>query len=88
MQECKITFGRLLWSARRYHRLSQCEFCQIITSKYGSLDRYQLSKIENDRLEIQSIDYDWLIPAIAELFAVDVEWLEQIRSQTEPEPLD
>lgn len=58
------------------------------TSAITMIDHYQLSKIENDHLEIRSIDYDWLIPIIANLFQLDFEWLEQIRSQTEPHQLD
>lgn len=53
-----------------------------------SIDYCELSKIENDRLEIQSTEYDWLIPILAEIFNVNVEWLEQIRQQTSVESLD
>jgi transcriptional regulator with XRE-family HTH domain len=87
MQQCKITFGRFLKNARQEREFSQRDLCTII-SKYHPLDPYQLSKIENDRIEIPSIDYGWLIPIIADLFDADIEWLEQIRSQTEPQPLD
>jgi hypothetical protein len=89
MQECKITFGRLLWGVRRNRRFSQGDLCKIISNEYNhSIDCYELSKIENDRLEIRSIEYNWLIPIIAEIFNINVEWLEQIRQQTEPQPLD
>lgn len=88
MQECKITFGRLLWNARRNRKISQRALCKLISNEYNqSIDYYELSKIENDQLEIQ-IEYDWLIPVIAEIFNLNVEWLEQIRQQTEPQPLD
>ena len=87
--QCKITFGRLLWNARRSRRISQRDFCWLIANEYGYLlSHYELSKIENDQLEIQSIEYDRLLPIIAEIFNVNVEWLEQIRQQTEPQPLD
>ena len=96
MQECKLTFGRLLWNARRNRRISQRDLCKIISNEYNhSIDCYDLSKIENDQLEVQSMafrpasyEYNWLIPIIAEIFNVNVEWLEQIRQQTEPQPLD
>ncbi len=89
MQECKIKFGRLLWNARRNRRISQRDLCKIISNEYNhSINCYELSKIENDQLEIQSIEYNWLIPVIAEIFNINVEWLEQIRQQTEPQPLD
>ena len=89
MQECKIKFGRLLWNARRNRRISQRDLCKIISNEYNhSIDCYELSKIENDQLEVQSIEYNWLIPIIAEIFNINVEWLEQIRQQTEPQPLD
>ena len=35
-----------------------------------------------------SYEYDWFFVVIAEIFNVNVEWLEQIRQQTEPQPLD
>lgn len=89
MQECKITLGRILWGARRNRRISQRELCQLISNEYNqSIDCYEFSKIENDRLEIRSIEYDWFFVVIAEIFNVNVEWLEQIRQQTEPQPLD
>ena len=88
MQECKITFGRLLWNARRNRRISQRDLWKLISNEYNqSIDYYELSKIENDQLEIQ-IEYDWLIPVIAEIFNLNVEWLEQIRQQTEVVLLD
>ena len=86
--QCRITFGRLIKNARQKHEFSQRELCEIISNKYHLIDRYELSKIENNRLEIRSIEYNWLIPIIAEIFNVNVEWLEQIRQQTEPQPLD
>lgn len=89
MQECKITLGRVIKSGRKYREFSQRELCWFIAYEYGCLlSHYELSKIENDRLEVQSIEYNWLIPVIAEIFNVNVEWLEQIRQQTEPQPLD
>ena len=103
MQECKITFGRVIKSGRQYREFSQRELCWFIAYEYGCLlSHYELSKIENDgvpprklRLEIRSMafrpasyEYNWLIPIIAEIFNVNVEWLEQIRQQTEPQPLD
>ena len=103
MQECKIKFGILLWNARRNRRISQRDLCKIISNEYNhSIDCYELSKIENDgvpprklQLEIQSMafrpasyEYDWFFVVIAEIFNVNVEWLEQIRQQTEPQPLD
>lgn len=89
MQNCKITFGRLIRNARQEHGFSQRDLCRLIAYKHNhSLSHYELSKIENDRLEIRSIEYDWLVPAIADLFNADIEWLEQIRLQTEPQPLD
>lgn len=85
IQECKITLGRILWSARRNRRISQRELCEIISDKYHhSIDYYELSKIENDQIEVRSNDYDWLISVIAKIFDADTEWLEQIRQQTEP----
>ena len=85
--QCKIKFGRLVWNIRRNRRISQRDLCKIISNEYNhSIDYCELSKIENDRLEIQSTEYDWLIPIIAEIFNVNVEWLEQIRQQTEVVP--
>ena len=78
MYECKITVGRLIKNARQERGFSQRELCEII-SKYHSIDHYELSKIENDRLEIRSIEYDWLVTVFADSFGADIEWLEQIR---------
>ncbi len=92
MQECKITLGRLLWNARRNRRISQRDLCKIISNEYNhSIDCYELSKIENDGVpprKLQSSEYDWLIPVIAQIFGIDTVWLEQIRQQTSVEPLD
>ncbi len=86
----------MIKSGRQYRDLGQRELCWLIAYEYGCLlSHYELSKIENDRLEIRSMafrpasyEYNWLIPIIAEIFNVNVEWLEQIRQQTEPQPLD
>ena len=87
--QCKIKFGRLLWNARRSKRISQRELCKIISNEYNHfIDYYELSKIENDQIDIRSNDYNWLIPIIAKIFVLKTEWLEQIRQQTEVEPLD
>lgn len=53
-----------------------------------TIDRCLLAKIENNRIDIRSSEYDWLISRIAGIFALDIIWLEQIRQQTEVEPLD
>jgi hypothetical protein len=45
----------------------------------------EFSKIENNRIDIRSSEYDWFILAIAEVFELDLEWLELIRQQTEPQ---
>ncbi len=88
MYECKITFGRIIFNARVYHGFTQRELCDKISGKYCSIDRLLLSKIENNLVEVRTIDLDWLVPRIAKIFDVDAQWLEQIRQQTEPQKLN
>ncbi|MDQ2096783.1 MAG: hypothetical protein QQW96_03950 [Tychonema bourrellyi B0820] len=89
MQQCKITLGKLIRSARKDQEISQQELRQLIIKKYSiNIDHFLISKIENCRVDVRDREYDWLVPVIAELFNADIEWLEQIRSQTEPESLD
>jgi hypothetical protein len=89
MQQCKITLGKLIKSARQDREISQQELRQLIIKEYLiKIDHFLISKIENCRVDVRDREYDWLIPVFAELFNADIEWLEQIRSQTEIQPLD
>lgn len=88
-QICSITLGRVIIAARRSRGLSQRELAMLLSSKIGSEFSFvELSKIENDRLNIRDRHYDKLIQSFCDLFDIDRNWVEQIRSQTEPEPLD
>jgi len=83
---CIITLGRVVWRSRLAKKLSQREFCELIGEQFGIfLDFMEFSKIENNRIDIRSSEYDWFILAIAEIFELDIEWLELIRQQTEPQ---
>ncbi|AGZ61817.1 MAG: hypothetical protein AV945_gp10 [Phormidium phage MIS-PhV1B] len=87
--QCKITLGRLIKSARKDQKISQQELRQLIIKKYSiNIDHFLISNIESCRVDVRDREYDWLLPVLAEIFDCDIEWLEQIRSQTEPEPLD
>ena len=89
MYECKITLGKTIKNARQQYGFSQRELCHLlVTSSGSSINHHQLAKIENSRVDVQSDEYDWLIPKLAEVFSCDVVWLEQIRQQTEVEHLD
>ena len=87
--ECKITFGRVLSSARRNLGYLQRELCELLQSKYSvEIDHYLLSKLENNYVDIKLPEYDALVIALADIFQLDIEWLETIRQQTEIEESD
>ncbi|MEG4397076.1 hypothetical protein [Microcoleus sp. BROC3] len=86
-----ITLGRTLKNARQQHGFSQKDLCKLLivpSDIFLTIDRCLLSKIENNRVDVRSSEYDWLISRIAGIFALDVVWLEEIRQQTEVEPFD
>ncbi|MEG4084645.1 hypothetical protein [Microcoleus sp. POL10_C6] len=86
-----ITLGRTLKNARQQHGFSQKDLCKLLivpSDNFQTIDRCLLSKIENNRVDVRSSEYDWLISRIAGIFALDVVWLEEIRQQTEVEPFD
>ncbi|MEG4086384.1 helix-turn-helix transcriptional regulator [Microcoleus sp. POL10_C6] len=92
-EHSKLTLGRILKNARQELGFSQKDLCKLLVipsedEEFLTIDRYLLSKIENNRIDIRTSEYDWLIPRIAAIFALDVAWLEVIRQQTEVEPLD
>ncbi|PSB52037.1 hypothetical protein C7B67_08490 [filamentous cyanobacterium Phorm 6] len=88
MYECKITLGKTITNARQQYGFSQRELCQLLVTSDNSINHHQLAKIENNRVDVRSDSYDWLISKLAEVFSCDVVWLEQIRQQTEIEHLD
>ncbi|MFB2970404.1 hypothetical protein ACE1CD_15635 [Aerosakkonema sp. BLCC-F183] len=88
-QMCKITLGRIVVSARKSQGLSQRELAELMANRFAvKFDFCELSKIENDRLDVRDRNYDWFIHCFCELFEVHRNWIEQIRQQTEPQPLD
>jgi transcriptional regulator with XRE-family HTH domain len=91
MHECKITVGKTIKNARQEYGFSQKDLCKLLimpSDSFQTVDRCLLAKIENNRIDIRSSEYDWLISRIAGIFAIDIVWLEQIRQQTEVEPFD
>lgn len=86
----KLTLGRLVWVIRRsLLRLSQQEFCDEILAKHSIvMDKYQLSKIENNRIPVTGDDFKLFAEALVQEFELDLEWVETIRQQTEVEELD
>ena len=86
---CKITLGRIVRTARKSQGLSQYELAAMIANRFAvKFDFCELSKIENDHLDVCDRSYDWFIHCFCELFECDRNWIEQIRQQTEPQPLD
>lgn len=86
---CQITLGRIIIATRRNQGLSQREFSELISRQAGRrFDFTELSKIENDRVDVRSMSYDWFVQCFYKIFDIDKNWLEQIRQQTEPQPLD
>lgn len=89
--QSKITLGRILKNARQHYGFSQKDLCKLLivpSDSFETIDRCLLAKIENNRVDVQLPEYDWLILRIAGIFALNVVWLEEIRQQTEVEPLD
>ncbi|HSN65215.1 MAG TPA: hypothetical protein VLS94_01185 [Fusibacter sp.] len=69
--------------------MSQQELRQLIIKKYSiNIDHFLISKIENCRVDVRDRDFDWLVPILAEIFDCEIEWLQEIRSQTEVQTLD
>lgn len=88
-QICPITLGRVIIGARRSQGLSQRELAMLLSSKIGSEFSFvELSKIENDRLDVRDRHYNKFIQSFCDFFNIDVDWIEQIRQQTEPQPID
>ncbi|MEG4500632.1 helix-turn-helix transcriptional regulator [Microcoleus sp. F10-C6] len=89
--QSKLTLGKIIKNARQHYGFSQKDLCKLLimpSDSFETIDRCLLAKIENNRIDIRSSEYDWLISRIAVIFALDVVWLEEIRQQTEVEPLD
>lgn len=85
----KLTFGRLVLSMRKSLWLSQQEFCDEILAKYSiATDKYQLSKVENNRISVTGDDFKLFAQAITQEFELELKWVESIRQQTEVEELD
>ncbi|MBD2499846.1 helix-turn-helix domain-containing protein [Anabaena azotica] len=84
----QLTLGWLIRNGRKSIGLSQSELCKEL-SKHGiQIDYHQLSKIENDRIDVRNRSYDKLILAISNIFTLDPTYLEEICQQTEIQPLD
>lgn len=86
MNFCLITLGRLIRTSRRSLGISQKELSEML-SYYSPIDYRELSRIENNRIDVRERNYNWLILAISEIFVLDRKWVEQIREQTELQPL-
>lgn len=87
-QSSNITFGMILRNARMNRGLSQRELAEILQQHSLNIDYKHLAKLENNRIDIKTSDYDKLMETVAKIFQLDVSWLEQIREQTEVEELD
>ena len=89
--QSKITLGKTIKNARQEHGFSQQDLCKLLVAPSDCLmtiDRCLLAKIENNRVDVRSDEYDWLMPKFAEILSSDIAWLEEIRQQTEVEPFD
>ena len=85
-QMCLITLGRIVTSARKSRGLSQRETAALMVAKGVKIDHVLISKIENDRVDICDRSYDLFIQCFCELFKADIDWIEQIRQQTQVVP--
>jgi len=91
MHECKISLGKTIKNARQEHGFSQQDLCKLLVAPSDCLmtiDRCLLAKIENNRVDVRSDEYDCLMPKFAEILSCDIAWLETLRQQTEVEPFD
>ena len=78
------TFGWVVWQSRRNLRLSQQQVCQLLQQQFSiDIDRYLLSKIENDAVDIKLPEYDSVVQALAEILQSEITGLEEIRQQTQ-----
>lgn len=84
--ECKITLGRLIRNFRKSLGISQRELCQELSKHGVQINHYQLSKIENDRIDVCDSNYDSLIHALCHVFYWDADYIQIIRQQTEIAP--
>ena len=83
------TLGWIIWQGRRKLRLSQQQVCQLLQQQYSiDIDRYLLSKIENDAVDIKLSQYDGLVQALAKLLNLEITELQEIRQQTEVRQFD
>lgn len=80
---CKISLGQAIRSGRRELDLSQKELAIQL-----QIDYQWLSKLENNRLDPDSVEVKTILPQLAEFFQIDVDYLELLRSQTQQQKLD
>lgn len=72
-----INFGEVVYTNRRDRNLSQRDLAGIL-----NVDYREVCRIENNRVDINLSCYDAIIEKIADLFELDILWLEEIRAQT------
>ena len=93
IESVKITIGSLLKNQRQSHQITRWELANMFNRHLDPnifVDMYWILELENNHIDIQQTELDWLIPVILKVFGKDFdrEVLEQIRQQTEPQPLD
>ncbi|MCT7971278.1 helix-turn-helix domain-containing protein [Laspinema olomoucense] len=81
--ETKITLGHAIRSGRR-----ELDFSQKDLAKQLQVDYCWLSQLENNRLEPSSDEVKEILPRLASIFQIEVEYLELLRSQTTKQELD
>lgn len=84
MNYYQITLGKIIWRSRIRARMSQKELA-IALSGLHPIDFVELSKIENDRIDVRGSAYEWLSPALSQVFDLDIAWIETARIETKPE---
>ncbi len=81
--ETKITLGHAIRSGRQELDLSQKDL-----AKQLQVDYCWLSKLENNRLDPESEEVKQILPSLAKIFQIEVEYLELLRKQTTQQELD
>jgi len=81
--ETKITLGHAIRSGRQELDLSQKEL-----AKQLQIDYCWLSQLENNRIEPSSEEVKQILPSLAKIFQIEVDYLELLRSQTTKQELD
>jgi transcriptional regulator with XRE-family HTH domain len=84
--QCKINLGNIICNSRKSLGLSHRELCHELSKHGVQIDYCQLSKLENDRINVTDVQYDLLIHALCQFFDWNYDSIQIIRQQTVVSP--